>query len=55
MLERFSDVRFDEAMLLLVLLIGAALAAILHVRRQGSRSSKSARFDITPKNPDKPE
>ncbi len=47
MIKRFSDLRFDEAIAILLFLIVATAIAIFFVRREGRRTSKSARFDIT--------
>lgn len=55
MFHRLADARFDEALLLLILLVAGVAAAIWYARREARRTSKSARFDISAKDPDKPE
>lgn len=55
MLQRFYNVRFDEAMALLAILLGGTVFAILYARRARRRTSKSARFDIAAKEADKPQ
>lgn len=55
MFHKLADTRFDEALLLIGLLVAGIAAVVWHFRREARRTSKSARYDISAKGPGKAE